>query len=573
MEGTISVHKNVAMEMRDGTLLRADIYRPEDVQKHPAILIRTPYDKVTQITNDKLNIVEFAHAGYAVVVQDVRGRFASDGEWKRTSMFTIEGPDGYDSVEWIARQPWCDGNVGMAGMSYLAGLQWAAAMENPPHLKAIAPWAGIWGAGMEPRPTGGAILLSVAASATPMMAVDVADRLEKAGQDVAELRRSIEWAMANPDEVINYLPLKDIPFARFESIRPLWDLRLYPPPKAEAEKRQRLESVTVPCFYGTGWYDIIEWATFDSYKLMRVRGGSPVAREGQHILAGPWMHGKLQSALGDINFGPYADGLQARVHEHHLAFFDRYLRGRDVQIPAVQYFLMGENLWHTAEDWPLPQTKWQRFYLHSKGNANTAYGDGVLSQEECGVETPDIFVYNPHRPVPTVGGRIVGYGLVPGPVEQSFVEKRHDVLCYSTAQLEEDMEVTGPIEMHLFAATSATDTDFTAKLIDVHPDGRTYNVVEGIIRASGRSLDGQRKLLNPGEVYEYVIWMGNTSQLYRQGHRIRIEISSSNFPAFDRNMNTGNRIGEDAFGVPAMQSVYHQKEYASYIDLPIIPKK
>jgi uncharacterized protein len=233
--------------------------------------------------------------------------------------------------------------------------------------------------------------------------------------------------------------------------------------------------------------------------------------------------------------------------------------------------VMGRNRWQTAEDWPLPQTQWQRFFFHSHGNANTAAGDGVLGHDEPGSENPDIFVYDPHLPVPSIGGRVYGVGVVPGPLEQSRIAARNDVLCYTTAELVEDVEVTGPLRVHLFTATSAHDTDFTAKFVDVCPDGRAYNIVEGIIRASGRKMNGVRELVTPGETNEYVIQMGDTSQLFRKGHRVRVEISSSNFPMFDRNMNTGNPVGEDARGIPATQTIYHQSGCASYMDLPIIP--
>ena len=288
---------------------------------------------------------------------------------------------------------------------------------------------------------------------------------------------------------------------------------------------------------------------------------------------GPWIHGgRLLGFWGELHFGASAGVPAAQVSEQNLAFFDKYLRGKDIEIPIVRYFVMGRNRWKNADAWPLPQTQWQRFYLHSKGNANTSQGDGLLSREEPNSEPNDIFIYNPHLPVPTVGGRFLPLaGLVPGPVDQSHIERRHDVLCYTTPELEEDTEVTGPLEVHLFATTSTRDTDFTAKLVDVYPDGRAYNIAEGIKRARGRKSIFQPELVNPGEVNEYIINLGHTSQLFRKGHHIRIDISSSNFPMYDRNMNTGNPIGEDAQGTPAMQTIYHQQEYASYIDLPVIP--
>ncbi len=558
--------------MRDGCILRADIYRPDDRCRHPAILFRTPYDKALAGNGNYLNLVQAAQVGYAIVIQDVRGRFASEGEWRREDMFTVEGPDGYDTVEWIASEPWCDGNVGSAGGSYLAGLQWATAMEAPPHLKAMAPWMGLTGPGMEPTPTGGAILLTVAVTATPMMAIDVADRMEKQGKDVSELRRAIEWAQANPEQALSYLPLKDIPFAQVERIRETWNMRLNPPSQSEHARRQRFEKVQVPCFYACGWYDIIEWATFECYRSMRAEGGTPQARQGQYILIGPWTHGQANQFLGEVDFGASASSVGAELSAHNLAFFDKYLRGKDNDISTVRYFAMGRNRWQTADDWPLPQTHWQRFYLHSRGGANTATGNGVLSRDEPGSEPSDLYIYNPHDPVPSVGGRVIGAGVTPGPIDQARVERRGDVLCYTTPELEKDLEVTGPLTVHLYAATSACDTDFTAKLVDVYPDGRAYNIVEGIKRASGRKLDGTRELVTPDTVYEYVITMGDSSIVFGRGHRIRLQVSSSNFPTFDRNMNTGNPIGEDEHGKPALQTICHSVECASYIDLPVISR-
>ena len=258
MVTSIRIDRNVPVEVRDGGVLKADIYCPADGARHPAILFRTPYDKSTSGNSDYLNLVQAAHAGYAIVVQDVRGRFASAGEWRRENMFIVEGLDGFDTVEWIASQRWCDGNVGSAGGSYLAGLQWTTAMESPPHLKAMAPWMGITGPGMEPPPTGGAILLTVAMTATPMMAVDIANRAEQAGQDVTELRAAILWAQSDPAEALNFLPLKDIPFAQFDRVRETWKMRLTPPSPEEQTRRQRFERVQVPCFYACGWYDVME---------------------------------------------------------------------------------------------------------------------------------------------------------------------------------------------------------------------------------------------------------------------------------------------------------------------------
>jgi len=575
MSISIRMDRDVPMEMRDRTVLRADICRPGDNEKHPAILIRTPYNKLLSASSDFLNLVDTAFAGYALVIQDVRGRFASEGEYGLASGATQEGPDGYDSVEWVASQSWCDGNVGMAGGSYLANLQWTTAMENPPHLKAIAP--AICGAGQLREQTllGGAPNLYFMVSWIPQMALDIADRLEKQGKDVSQMRRLIYQALFRPEEVYEFLPLKNIPLAQFEGMREMWNntLDFIPGPELAETAIRPYHKVMVPGLHVSGWYDHHTWAVFKNFQGMRENAGSQLAQDSQHVVMGPWIHGaKLQSFVGDLNFGPTAGVPGAMTTEHHIAFFNKYLRGMDIDLPVVRYFVMGRNRWHNADTWPLPQTQWQRFFLHSKGRANTSEGDGLLTCDEPGSEPADIFVYNPLFPIPTTGGRVLPLaGLVAGPIDHSHIEKRIDVLCYTTPALEDDTEITGPLELHLFASTSTRDTDFTAKLVDVWPGGQAYNVAEGIIRARYRRSIFQPELVNPGEVSEYTINMGTTSNLFRKGHRIRIDISSSNFPAFDRNMNTGNPVGEDAQGIPATQSIYHQQGYASYMEMPVIP--
>jgi putative CocE/NonD family hydrolase len=262
------------------------------------------------------------------------------------------------------------------------------------------------------------------------------------------------------------------------------------------------------------------------------------------------------------------------LSRYNLTFFDKYVRGMEVDLPAVRYFVMGENVWRNAETWPLPQTQWQRYYLHSQGSANSSAGNGGLSREEPGAEKPDVFLYDPLNPVPTLGcrGGIHLLRVAAGIQEQSPNERRQDILCYTTAELEEDIEVTGPLKLHLFAASSARDTDFVAKLVDVYPDGRAFNVTtDGIVRARYRKSLFQPEFLTPGEVNEYEINLEAASQLFRRGHRIRIDVASSSFPEYDRNMNTGNAIGEDARGIVATQTVYHNSEYPSYMDLPVIP--
>jgi uncharacterized protein len=578
MSSSILIEKDVPVKMRDGITLRADVYRPDDKAGHPAILMRSPYDAAGMLNVEYYHVLPIVQAGYALVFEYVRGRFNSEGQWDVGSSQKTDGPDGYDSVEWTAAQPWCDGNVGMAGLSYLGMLQWRAACENPPHLKAIAPAQSGAPGEIQPAVWDSVLTLNMAVSWPIMMAVNIVSKLEQQGQDVSEMRRLIERAAADPAEVYNYLPLKDVPQFNFKGLREMWEDRLYmfvPGPDSDLRNPYPFERVSVPGLHISGWFDPFTRRTFHSYLSMRQRGGSPFAREHQHIFVGPWCHGNPTRVSGHVDFGAMADGPGAGANQYLLSFFDKYLRGREVHLPAVRYFTMGRNTWHGAEAWPLPRTQWQRFYLHSREGANSCRGDGLLSRDEPAQEAPDTYVYNPNHPVPTAGGRGMPAenGFLGGAVDQHYVESRADVLCYTTPALAEDMEVTGPLVLHLQAATSCRDTDFTAKVVDVYPDGRAYNLANGIVRAQYRNSIFSPQPVTPGEVIEYTIYLGPTSQLFRKGHRIRLDVSSSNFPENDRNLNTGHRIGEDAAGIPALQTIYHQAGYASYIDLPVIPER
>jgi putative CocE/NonD family hydrolase len=570
----IYLEKESRIEMRDGVKLSADIYRPDDGDKHPAILIRSYFKDGVSAQPSALYYL--IYAGYALINSDLRGRGKSEGQWDPSRNEVVEGLDGYDSIEWIAAQPWCDGNVGMAGLSHMGSFEWFAAIQKPPHLKAIAPWTTDFNTMYVPPRTGGVISFLTTLIWLPQVVKDLVDKLEKEGQDVGEMRRCLRWAQDFPEEFYNFLPLNEVPLAKFGPIQNIWKWRLHPMSQPELERHRLYEKVDVPCFHQCGWYDGVGWVEFENFAGMCKRGGSEAARKSQYMVAGPWQHAwQFQSTLGDLSFGARADTLGSGVNQLQVAFFDQYLQGKDNEMPRVRYFLMGKNEWYNTEAWPPPEAVWQRFYFHSGGSANTAAGDGLLSRDEPESETPDRFDYNPLNPVPTVGGPIIGQltvpGIVAGPLEQSHLERRGDVLCYTTPELKKDLEVTGPLQVHLFAATSVRDTDFSAKICNVYPDGRSYNLAEGIMRASGLKFGEKPELITPGEPYEYVITLGNTSQLFRKGQRVRVQISSSNFPQFDRNMNTGNAIGEDAQGIIARQTIYHHPGYASYIDLPVMP--
>ena len=400
----------------------------------------------------------------------------------------------------------------------------------------------------------------------------------KPGEAAARARRLLDEVKNDPSLAYNYLPLKNVPQYDLPGIKPIWETCLQM--GASRAKSAPTESypfnlVKVPNLSFTNWYDPFARNSFRSFSKMISDGGSQYARQHTHLFAGPWCHCRPQRVLGDIDFGPLADEAGSGASRYLLSFFDKYLKGQDIDLPVVRYFTMGRNTWQDASSWPLAGTQWQRFFLHSRGGANSRSGDGLLSRDEPQQEPVDSYVYDPQNPVPTAGGRggIAENGFLYGPMDQGYVEQRQDVLCYTSAELAKELEVSGPLNVHLLASSSCRDTDFVAKLVDVYPDGRAFNVADGIVRAQFRNSFNSPQLLNPGEMTEFIIRLGHVSQLFRSGHRIRIDIASSNFPTFDRNMNTGNPIGEDARGLPAVQTVYHQSGHVSYIDLPVIPQK
>jgi len=338
------------------------------------------------------------------------------------------------------------------------------------------------------------------------------------------------------------------------------------------------DKIAVPTLNIGGWYDIFQGGTIRNHLGMRAHGASEAARSSR-LMLGPWSHGlPLQSLVGQVDMGFRSSPVSVDLDGMQLDFFDSWLKGKQNGGPGgapVRIYVMGLNQWREEKEWPLPGTEWRRYYLHSRGRANSAYGDGALSTEAPGTEPPDSFLYNPLDPVPTRGGGLCCYAnaLAGGAFDQSMVEHRADVLVYSTEPLAENVEVTGPITLTLYASSSASDTDFTGKLVDVDQNGFARNLTDGIIRARVRESQSDPKLINPGKVYEFTIDMWSTSNLFKAGHRIRLEVSSSNFPRFDRNPNTGHELFVDAETRPALQTVMHERGFASYVTLPVIPQR
>ena len=551
---------NVRVPMRDGVELSADIYFPDQGDgPWPVILVRTPYDNNVLLEH----AVFWAQNGYAYVAQDVRGRYDSDGEFVP---WVHETDDAFDTLEWLGKQPWCDGNVGMSGSSYLGQVQWQAAFTGHPLLKAIAP--RVMGSNLHESPhyQGGAFGLGVNATWGWRTMARTMQRIDH-----------FDWP-----RVLRTLPLKDMDAVSGRR-HPAWsdwiahpDYDDYWKPYAVTENA---EKIRVPVLQICGWYDLYAGGMMENFVILRERAGTQIARENQHMIMGPWTHNQAGIAppgtthAGERDFGT---GSLLDTRSIELAWFDRWLKGKepDFTEPPVKIFVMGENVWRDEWEWPLARTVWTPFYLHSGGHANSLRGDGVLSTDPPGDEPPDTYIYDPDNPVPTLGGcNCCNPEIIPwGAYDQRPVEARDDVLVYTTAPLTEDVEVTGAIVCHLYAATDGPDTDFTAKLVDVFPDGTAYNLCDGIVRGRYHADRTKAQLLEPGRIYEFTIDLWVTSNVFRKGHRIRVEISSSNFPRFDRNPNTGHPFGQDAELRVARQHVYHNAAHRSHILLPIVPR-
>jgi len=575
------MEKDIAIPMRDGVVLRADSTRPDTAEPLPVILVRLPYGKGTLAMQAYAEAQRLAAAGYIVVHQDTRGRFASEGEFYP---FRDEAQDGYDSVEWCAAQPWSTGAVGMTGGSYFGATQWLAAIAQPPHLRAIFPivTSSDYYEGWTYR--GGAFHLGFALLWALLLAPDSALRAAhgtgvSGQQGVAEILAAVD----DVRRLYGTLPLQAVavlreyaPYYRdwleHEASDAYWQ---------STRINDKYERITVPAFHVGGWYDLFLGGTIDNYLGMCARGGSESARANQQLLIAPWAHGAYSGTFAEHSHGWAADLALLNIAGLQIRWFDRWLKGIDNGIDRekpVRIFVMGENTWRNEEAWPLARTAYTPYYLHSDGHANSDAGDGVLSPAAPIEEPADLFLYDPRSPVPTVGGATFLPGLYiaanAGPRDQRSVESRWDVLVYSSEPLTRAVEVTGPVRVTLFAATSAPDTDWTAKLVDVHPDGFARILCDGIVRARFRAGTAEAVPIVPDEPVEYAIDLWATSNLFQPGHRIRIELSSSNFPHFDRNLNTGGQLGTETLADArlALQTVFHDAQRPSHVLLPVIPR-
>jgi len=548
-EARFIFEEDVSIPMRDGTNLSANIARPKEEGQYPVVLMRTPYGKPDKKNGD---MKRYAEAGYVMVVQDCRGRGDSEGAW---DPFAYDVQDGLDTQAWVGKQPWCNGHIGTAGGSYVGWTQWASAPGASPMLTCAVPVVPFAETFPDLAYYGGAFQLALLMGwGTAVGGVDLQpDPLQAA---------------------FRHLPLQTYG-DQFEKPIPYLNDWVKHPTYDDYWKQRgidgRYDEVRIPILNIGGWYDIFSKPVIDTVTQVREKSDSPVARENQRVIVGPWTHGVGRQEVGDLDFGPEA---RRDIGDLQFQWFEYWLKNQETGVqdwPAYQLFIMGENRWRGEQEWPLARTRYTPMYLRGGGKANSSRGDGALSPEQPGEEAADVFTYDPANPVPTTGGNNL-VGAKAGPYDQSEVEKRNDVLVYTGTALAEDLEVTGPVKMVLYAASTAPDTDFTAKLVDVHPDGRAFNLCDGIIRARCRKGGNAAEPLVPGAVEQYAIDLWVTSNLFKAGHSVRVEVSSSNFPRFDRNPNSGLPFGTDTELHTADQTVYHTAQYPSHILLPVIPR-
>ena len=563
----IQVERNVPVPMRDGTILRADVYRPRTQGRFPVLLGRVGY-KLRDWPMDFYTPTGeyYARRGYGVVWQNVRGTFASEGQFHpfRDDAWGTN-QDGYDTVEWAAAQPWSTGKVGMLGASYSGLTQYLVAPTRPPHLEALFVQAG-WGSARANMYRSGAHLLALRPW-WPMGMTLMHLQDESAPQGPESVRPHLEQAMQEMDRWYRHLPLKSL--SPLEGAADWYFEQLEHPGTGPywwpTDLSTRFSEVDVPILHWNGWFDNRLDATLDSFVGIRAQGRSARCRKSQRLVIGPWCH--FPPAAWDLDFGPEA---MLDDYAWRLRWYDHWLKGIDNGVadePAVRVFLMGANRWIELEDWPPSQVTYRPFYLREGvGSSKSSLNDGGLAQEAPGEnEPPDIFLYDPDEPVPSL--RTFDD---PGPKDHRSIEGR--VLTYTTEVLEGDLTVVGPVKAVLYGLSSAPDTDWVVRLCDVWPDGRSMWVCDGILRARYRDSSAHEESLVPGQIYRFEVDMWATAQVFLAGHRLQVQVTSSDFPWYDRNLNTGGPFGEEVHGQVAANTIFHDAVRPSHVVLPLMPR-
>jgi len=544
---------NVRIRMRDGIRLSADIYRPDAPGKFPVVLSRTPYDNSNagQVTQGTY----FAERGYVYIVQDSRGRLDSEGDF---TPLVAEAKDGHDTIEWAGVQPWSNGRIGTIGGSYGGWNQWFAAEQGSTYLKAMVSIVTPPDPFLNVPYQNGAFLLGMV---DWMILVDSRSMQNLKANDLPSLYKHLP--VSTTDEAAGRHSSWWKTWIQHNTYDEYWKALSY---------QDKYAKVKAPILHITGWYDDDQLGNTMNYVAMLKQGGSPEARANQRLLIGPWPHAVNSTRkLGDVDFGPDA---VIDIRGTYLSWFDCHLKQTGCEkwggTTPVRIFVMGDNKWRDEREWPLARAKPTPYYFHSAGKANGPVGDGTLSPTAPGAEPQDHYRYDPNDPTPFV--------LSPGALQlgttedQRSVETRSDLLVFTTEPLATDVEVTGPIKVKLFAASNALDTDWTGKLVDVHPDGYAQRVLDGIIRARFRESYEHPTLLTPGKPAEYTIDLWSTSNVFKKGHRIRLEIASAAFPKFSRNLNTGGPNEASTAIKVAEQTIYHDAQHPSHVLLPIVPR-
>jgi putative CocE/NonD family hydrolase len=558
------VTERVQVPMRDGVRLTGMLHRGADPGPGPVLLVRTPYGEPMSRT---LPIAPARAAGFAVLVQDCRGTAGSEGQMVP---FENETADGLDTLAWVVEQPWCSGRVAMFGPSYLGMVQLAVAGHRPPGLVALATTVtpDDYRDGLVFRQ--GAFQLGQGLGWHMLKAVQQLGDAAARGEDVGARMGALSALSADMERTHRTLPLTALDGVA--DVLPSWRIWLEKEEDTgywhDLSYAGRRTGTAVPVLHVGGWFDLFLRGTLDNFTTM-AGGADPTVRGDQHLVVGPWTHADQSGVAGELFFAA-GSAPAIRLEEQQLRFLRESVEGAPTSLPPVQLFVMGANRWRTEQEWPLARTDWQTWHLGA---------DGSLSPELPPAGSRE-YVHDPVDPVPTVGGATLmgggpggGVGYMPGARDQRVLDGRTDVLRFTSAVLDADVEVTGPLRVRLFAATSAEDTDFTARLVDVHPDGRALGVADGIVRARYRAGMDSPAPVPPGEVVEYSIDLAATSQLFARGHRIRVDVASSNFPCYDRNSGSGKPAGQVTADDlrTATQRICCGPEHPSAIQLPVVP--
>ncbi len=597
LEEIAIIDQKVMMPMGDGTRLATDIYRPKTDKPVPIIFSRTPYNFNTyrngQLSTRTLrSAYEAVKRGYAYVVQNERGRFFSEGEW---NILGTPLTDGYDALSWMENQNWSNGKVGTIGCSSTAEWQMAFANMNHPAHAAMIPQG--YGAGIGTvgdfheqgnwyRGGAGQMLFTSWLYSTQQD--PLAPKLPKgiSQEDLLRLQRFYDMAPRYPRvdwaEALQHLPIQDIiknvngPKGIYEEMitRKPNDPKWY-----EGGLYHDDMDFGVPSFWFVSWYDVSTGPNLALFNHVRENASDPEIRDNQYLVIAPTLHCGFTRATENTVVGERSVGNATLPYDEMVyGWFDFWLKGEQnnitEELPRVRYFTMGSNEWQTADQWPPKNAKMTTYYLNSNGNANSRKGDGSLLTKRPNKDAPDTFTYDPMNPVPSYGGNVccTGNAVQGGSFDQQEMELRDDILVYTSEPLKEGIEVSGFINSKLYLSSDVKDTDLTIKLIDVYPDGKAYNLDETIQRVRYREGYNKEVFMEEGKVYEVNLTPMSTSNYFKKGHRIRIEISSSNFPRFDRNLNTGGNNYDETEGVTATNSIHHSKKYPSQIVLPIVKK-